>query len=421
VDGSTVLKTRPRRSRAWGFSLAAWRSGLSAAMGALLGDAVCLAAFSFRCSVLALGRWLLRFRAMVAFAPLKNSHSRSISRRMPAHVGAGVPANINKHRGLSPHSYDVALGRCNHLYSVAALTNSTGAVIERYRYDTYGNRTTLAPDGITTRTVSSYNQQVGFTGRYLDKETGLWYFRARYYSGSLGRFIGRDPLKYKGGMGLYVGYFVPNTLDPSGMIHTIIQISQVAGDGNPIDITAVGPELQKTIEENNKRVDDMARALDTYPTEKWKKGIENGTITFAGAAWTGSIEAYKKKVLAQRIQVINFNSGGITELTAMIKPLLIGDPDNTIAIAGHTVLSTFEDDSDITLPDNSTFKRAAFIDLMAKLGVNVCGACYPDNQEILIQLRADAAVMNAHTDEKSCFASTKRPILSTVSTAVTEP
>jgi RHS repeat-associated protein len=104
----------------------------------------------------------------------------------------------------------------NHLYSVAALTNQAGAVVERYRYSAYGNRTVLAADGVTTRAASNYGQQVGFTGRYLDKETGLWYFRARYYSGSLGSFIGRDPLTYVDGMSLYGAYYVPNGLDPSG-------------------------------------------------------------------------------------------------------------------------------------------------------------------------------------------------------------
>jgi RHS repeat-associated protein len=105
----------------------------------------------------------------------------------------------------------------NHLYSVAALTDSAKNVVERYRYDAFGQRTVLAADGVTTRAASSYNQQIGFTGRYLDKETGLYYFRARYYSGSLGRFIGRDPLGYVDGYQMYMAFFAPNWLDAYGL------------------------------------------------------------------------------------------------------------------------------------------------------------------------------------------------------------
>jgi RHS repeat-associated protein len=104
----------------------------------------------------------------------------------------------------------------NHLYSVAALTDSSGAVVERYKYDGHGRRTVLSPTGVVLGNESAYGNNVGFTGRYLDQETGLWFFRARYFDSGLGRFIKRDPLGYVDGLGLYSGYFVPNGIDPNG-------------------------------------------------------------------------------------------------------------------------------------------------------------------------------------------------------------
>ena len=45
----------------------------------------------------------------------------------------------------------------------------------------------------------------------------VWYFRARYFSDELGRFISRDPLGFVDGYGLYNGYFAQRFLvDPSG-------------------------------------------------------------------------------------------------------------------------------------------------------------------------------------------------------------
>ena len=109
----------------------------------------------------------------------------------------------------------------------------------------------LAADGVTTRAASSYGQQVGFTGRYEDKETKLLYFRARYYSGSLGRFIGRDPLGYVEGLSFYQSYFVPNRLDPRGT-KCIIE-----GEGDSRTVPFEGtPNLYKdTIEKYYGQVD----------------------------------------------------------------------------------------------------------------------------------------------------------------------
>lgn len=104
----------------------------------------------------------------------------------------------------------------NHLYSPYAVTDSTGAVVERYRYDAYGTRTVTTAGG-TVLPKSTIGFQRGFTGYQLDEETGLYYARKRMYSPGLGRFISRDPAGYVDGKSLYSGYMVPNYLDPFGL------------------------------------------------------------------------------------------------------------------------------------------------------------------------------------------------------------
>lgn len=56
-----------------------------------------------------------------------------------------------------------------------------------------------------------------FTGRFNDEETGLYYYRARYYDPETGRFVQRDPAGYSEGPNLfqYVGCNVPNFRDSS--------------------------------------------------------------------------------------------------------------------------------------------------------------------------------------------------------------
>jgi RHS repeat-associated protein len=97
----------------------------------------------------------------------------------------------------------------NALWSVVAVTDSTAAVVERYRYDAYGF--VSVTDGIGNPVPSNSwgtpHSAVGnpylFTGRRLDEETGLYYYRARYYDAGKGRFLQRDPLGYVDGMNLY--------------------------------------------------------------------------------------------------------------------------------------------------------------------------------------------------------------------------
>ncbi len=111
----------------------------------------------------------------------------------------------------------------NSQYSVSALTSASGAVVERYGYEPYGELTIQAADGSTVRASSSYANSYTYTERRWDAELRLYYFRARYYDPQLGRFVGRDPAAYVDGRNLvaFAGNRVPNLLDPSGQAITV--------------------------------------------------------------------------------------------------------------------------------------------------------------------------------------------------------
>lgn len=47
---------------------------------------------------------------------------------------------------------------------------------------------------------------ITYTGREWDKETGLYYYRARYYDPIEGRFISKDPIGFAGGDVNLFGY-----------------------------------------------------------------------------------------------------------------------------------------------------------------------------------------------------------------------
>jgi RHS repeat-associated protein len=67
--------------------------------------------------------------------------------------------------------------------------------------------------------VSDVGNAYTYTGRQFDSETGLYYYRARYYQAQLGRFVRRDPLQFEGSrwnLYEYVNGSVLNAFDPFG-------------------------------------------------------------------------------------------------------------------------------------------------------------------------------------------------------------
>jgi RHS repeat-associated protein len=107
------------------------------------------------------------------------------------------------------------------LRSVVALTNSSGNTVEVYEYDVYGR---------PGATDASHPNRIMFAGREYDKETGLYYYRARYYNPQIGRFLQTDPIGYGDGMNWYA-YCGNNPIvwaDPAGLLD--IKIAFYDGD-----------------------------------------------------------------------------------------------------------------------------------------------------------------------------------------------
>jgi len=71
-------------------------------------------------------------------------------------------------------------------FNVVALTASDGTVIERVKYDPYGEATVTVEQG-----QSASGNPYLFTGRQWDPESDLYYFRNRYYSPRLGGWAAR--------------------------------------------------------------------------------------------------------------------------------------------------------------------------------------------------------------------------------------
>ncbi len=113
----------------------------------------------------------------------------------------------------------------NALHSVAALSDDLGMVVERYRYDPYGRPELFDASGAALPPSpwglphSAIGNVYLFNGREFDEETGLYQYRARYFTTGHGRFLQRDPIAYESGLNLYAYVRGQPTYfnDPSGL------------------------------------------------------------------------------------------------------------------------------------------------------------------------------------------------------------
>ena len=152
------------------------------------------------------------------------------------------------------------------LGSVIALSNNSGEIVEQYEYDVFGR-----PDR-----VSDVNNPYFFTGRRYDDETGLYYYRARYYDPYIGRFLQTDPVGYAYGLNLYtyVGNNPINWVDPYGewwvwdafktFVHCLWKAIVVTDPEEIKDTYKNSKTIVERAKQVNRATQDIA-GIDVYP------------------------------------------------------------------------------------------------------------------------------------------------------------
>lgn len=175
--------------------------------------------------------------------------------------GVGIDEVLQMVRGGNTYYYHQTS-----LLNIEVITDSSGAIAEAYRYDAYGieenkpsdpthppiqKRITVITSSFftgseTTQATSAIGNPYVYTGREYEPETGLYYYRARYYNATTGRFIQRDPLGNRyDSQNLYESYaYVSNNpinlIDPIGLSPALLPCVAGAAAGLIINLVRGG-------------------------------------------------------------------------------------------------------------------------------------------------------------------------------------
>lgn len=175
--------------------------------------------------------------------------------------GAGIDEPLAMWRGGTVGYY-----QADGLGSITAVIDGTRTPLATYTYDAFGKRVNVG--GQLTNSFQ-------YTGREWDQETGLYYYRARYFDPQTGRFVSEDPILLQVlENGYSYAWNEPSTysdpsgfdpfLDPTALINLLFHLlhpdpkpqrpgSTSAGGSSPFHCTIASecrfaPEMQHSLE-----------------------------------------------------------------------------------------------------------------------------------------------------------------------------
>lgn len=212
----------------------------------------------------------------------------------------------------------VLWGFTDQLGTVKDWVNNSGSVANHVVYGSFG--------GVVSQSNPALGSRYGFTGREFDSETGLSYYRSRYYSARMGRFIGEDSVGFDGGdanLYRYVKNSPIDSTDPFGLSGKVIdqvrRISYNVGsvtktaneikdvkkdvDKNPSNVSITSDETLAVIEYSGSRTGTDANRKNRQKVLGILKDDHQGHIVSALLGGTGALN----NVFAQNAWV-NANS-----------------------------------------------------------------------------------------------------------------
>jgi RHS repeat-associated protein len=157
-------------------------------------------------------------------------------------------------------------------FNVTALVDNNGEVVERYVYDPYGVATVL-DETWSVIGSSAYSWLHLHQGGRLDATSGLYHFRNRDFSPTLGRWATMDPIGYDGGnVDLYclTSGNPANRIDPLGLEEISFgdsYIGQAYSDALTLAASTIIHEVQ-----HRQRITDG--------TLVWKLAVEGNRVKF---------------------------------------------------------------------------------------------------------------------------------------------
>ena len=154
------------------------------------------------------------------------------------------------------------------LGSITSLSSGAGSLAQTYTFDSFGNQT--ASSGSLTNPFQ-------YTARESDPETGLYYYRARYYDPAVSRFLSQDPLGHYASTDSYsyARNNPANLVDALGLTPTCSGCSTNNNNGS-------NPAIKKLIDDSYKTYEECVR--HDLGVNGMLKGLLKGLPTALGAS-----------------------------------------------------------------------------------------------------------------------------------------